>query len=49
MFIVRPMPKGYGAMLPQQAIVFKDNIRRIDTHVHGIAATCAIIERQTGT
>ena len=35
-----PMRKGYGAMLPQQAIMVKEN--RIDTHAHVFAASCAI-------
>lgn len=29
-------------MLPQQAIMVKENIRRIDTHAHVFAASCAI-------
>lgn len=34
------MRKGYGAMLPQQAIMVKEN--RVDTHAHVFAASCAI-------
>ena len=34
------MRKGYGAMLPQQAIMVKEN--RIDTHAHVFAASCVI-------
>jgi hypothetical protein len=41
MFIVWPMPKGYGAMLPRQLIMVKAN--RADTRAHVFAASCAAV------